>query len=227
MSFYQYEIDDPIYVFDQPDFLDLDNVKFERLAQERCIIGLTNSSSAVVERAFANDPDHVGLHVTRDPRQFLASSYFHHLEGHPTESDVWHWEKLASDRARLQTLSQEDGLIYEMDNIAGDILDRQFRAWVRRSNILEVKLEEADTELSALMQQLSGFLGLDLSSIIPRVEARQANPQAQNWQAVFTPRIVDEFKFRFNDVLVDWGYENDDSWTVDTFLHQSPTISAL
>ncbi len=212
-AFFEYEIDDPIYTFEQPDFLDLDNVKFERLSSERCIVGLTNASQPVVNRIFENDSQHVGLHVRRDPRQFLVSSYWHHLAGHPVKTDLWHWPKLGEDRRVLESLNQEDGILYEMDHIAGDILVRQFRSWVRRPNIIEFKLEDVDVSMPLLTDRLGSELGADLSSLKPDMSRRKSNPDALNWREMFTPRITDVFKSRFNDILVDWGYENGDSWT--------------
>ncbi len=209
VPFYQYEIASPVYEFDQPDFLDLDNVRFERLSRERCILGLTNSSQPVVERVLECDQDFIGVHVRRDPRQFLVSAYYHHLDGHPVETETWRWPKLESDRVKLNSMNVEDGLIFEMDNIAGDIIDRQFRAWIFRPEIIEIKLEELDLHLAELMHDLNRALGLSIDTLKPNREMRQANPIAKDWRSVFTPRVTSEFNHRFGDVLERWGYSSD------------------
>ena len=35
------------------------------------------------------------------------------------------WDKLAVDRPILRELSEEDGILYELDNITGQVFDRQ------------------------------------------------------------------------------------------------------
>jgi hypothetical protein len=56
-------------------------------------------------------PPFRGLHVIRDPRDILVSSYFAHRNSHPTTG----WPALVSHRAALQALPQTDGLLLELE----------------------------------------------------------------------------------------------------------------
>ncbi|PKP81499.1 MAG: hypothetical protein CVT79_10470 [Alphaproteobacteria bacterium HGW-Alphaproteobacteria-18] len=211
-EFHQYSISDPVFEFEHPDDLDFYNVDFQKLTERACVMGLTNASRKVVDKIEAADPEHVGIHVIRDPRQFLVSCYFHHLDGHPVETPLWRWPKLGEDRLKLQTLSQEDGLIYEMDNIAGSIIERQIRPWEEKSNIIEVKLEDLDVDLAGFMSDIGKRLGLNLDVITPRQEMRFENPNSVQWREVFTPPVADAFRQRFNDILLRYGYETNPNW---------------
>lgn len=52
-----------------------------------------------------------GVHLVRDPRDILVSSYFAHRFSHPTAD----WPELAAHRRELEALNEEDGLLLELD----------------------------------------------------------------------------------------------------------------
>lgn len=97
------------------DFLAYTNAKGERLAD----LGF-----------------HRGFHVVRDPRDVLVSAYFSHLHSHPTDD----WPELKEHRARLEALSEKEGLRAEMDFSADEFQD--MLAWdYDRDDVVELKLE--------------------------------------------------------------------------------------
>lgn len=82
-------------------------------------------------------PPFRGVHVIRDPRDILVSSYFSHLLSHPLSG----WPALAEHRAELSRLSQADGLYRELD-----CRESQFAAMLAwdysQPNILELRFEQ-------------------------------------------------------------------------------------
>jgi hypothetical protein len=64
------------------------------------------------------DPDYThllpsfrGVHIIRDPRYIVVSSYFSHKNSHPTAN----WPELALHRARLESLPPDEGLLADME----------------------------------------------------------------------------------------------------------------
>jgi len=92
----------------------------------------------------------LGFHVIRDPRDILVSAYFSHLYSHTTDN----WPELVEHRQVLQKVSQEEGLMLEMEFIA-DVF-AAMRDWdYHQPNVLEIKMEElmanpCETMLAAL-----------------------------------------------------------------------------
>ncbi len=52
-----------------------------------------------------------GVHLVRDPRDVLVSSYFAHRFSHPTTD----WPELAAHRRELEAAGEEEGLLLELD----------------------------------------------------------------------------------------------------------------
>ena len=78
-----------------------------------------------------------GVHIIRDPRDVVVSSYFSHLYSHPTDQ----WPELVPHRAELKKLSKDDGLTFEIEHCRAE----QFAAMANWNyedpNILEIRAE--------------------------------------------------------------------------------------
>lgn len=57
-------------------------------------------------------PPCMGLHLVRDPRDILVSSYFSHRNSHPTDQ----WPELLVHRAELRRVPEAEGLFLELGN---------------------------------------------------------------------------------------------------------------
>lgn len=104
-------------------------------------------------------PDFRAVHLIRDPRDVLVSSYFSHRDSHPTED----WPELPAHRAQLQALDEEAGLLLEMDCRDAQFAD--LAAWrYDDPRILEWRMEDLVERTSAHFQELLVFWGYALTS---------------------------------------------------------------
>ncbi len=96
-----------------------------------------------------------GVHLIRDPRDILVSAYFSHRNSHPTEG----WPELVEHRKCLRAVSQEDGLLLEMDFSAPDLED--MATWhYQDERVLELKFEQLISD--PFQSMLTAFSHLDV-----------------------------------------------------------------
>ena len=198
------------------DALDYNWVDFDALLGESPVcLHLTNASPRVVYQVLSRRQDILGLHVVRDPRQVWVSNYFHHLDGHPIESELnWVWDRLAQHREKLASLSRHAGLMEELRTITNDVLSRQIEPWRQRPGVLELRLENFakvrqihHPKLKRIFNHL-GFDRLPEKMNLGHFD----NPDAKRWEDVLTPALKAAFKARFGLLLIDLGYETDFDW---------------
>jgi hypothetical protein len=96
-----------------------------------------------------------GFHVVRDPRDICVSAYFSHLKTHETE----HWPDLVEHRQKLQKLSQDEGLLLDMEFVAVHL--EEMDAWdYDDPNFLQVKMEELTADPYRQFLKIFDFMGI-------------------------------------------------------------------
>jgi hypothetical protein len=89
-------------------------------------------------------PPRRGSHIRRDPRDILVSGYFYHLWSDET------WLHVPQDRfggltyqEKLRSLSKDDGLLFELGNVAGETIGEMVR-WNAQPHpeFVEVRYED-------------------------------------------------------------------------------------
>jgi lipopolysaccharide transport system ATP-binding protein len=165
--------------------------------------------------------------VIRDLRDTLVSGYFSMKVSHPNDEG-----ELDPLRAKLQSLDQEQGFLYMLDNWLGPCATIQ-RTWleageplVRYEDLLEHDLEILETILigqcqlpidpERLREAILDCRFESLSNGRARgdedMQAHERKGIAGDWQNHFTPAIKSAFKNRYGGLLVATGYERDLNW---------------
>jgi hypothetical protein len=101
------------------------------------LIVLTNARAEDVQTL----PELRGVHVIRDPRDILVSGYFSHMNSHPEVVDGVPWDDLPPHRRRLREVSEDEGLLAEMEFIA-PYIDSMSTWHYEQPGILELRMED-------------------------------------------------------------------------------------
>lgn len=98
-----------------------------------------------------------GFHITRDPRDLIVSGYFSHLKVHALV-DSPEIGVTAEHRAKLQSLSKEEGIDLEIATIGRIPLQHLYEWDYDDPRIMEVKFEELTKTPYASFERVFGFL---------------------------------------------------------------------
>lgn len=207
----RYEIKSPPFHFSQLDELDLANINFDRLnAPGRHVVLFANASPKSVEALDTYVTNWRGIRLIRDPRQVLVSGYVHHKGKHPVDPD-WVWDQLAEDKPILRELSDEAGILYELDHISKQVIEEHVLAGFEDDRISTIRLEDFAAAPSEHLKSISQHLRIaDLSGL--DFERTFANSDSKPWQVMFTSKIRKVFKDRYGEALIKLGYEKDLFW---------------
>ena len=110
--------------------------------------------AADMEQARSIAPERA-FHVVRDPRDIIVSAYFSHRDSHWVEG----LPELAAHRERLQEVSEQEGLLLEMEYSASEMED--LATWdYEQEQVLEVKMEALTARPYQGFLDIFEFLGL-------------------------------------------------------------------
>lgn len=209
----RYKIENPPFHYSAADELDLCNMNFDGLGEDgRDIVLFANATHRSLSRVKEATEDWKGIRIIRDPRQVLVSSYFHHKGDHDTESPLgWVWDQLAHDKPILQELPEEEGLLYELDNISSQVIQDQILGEFDDKRILTIRIEDFSSDPSHYLKVISEFLGItDLTGL--NFNRKFENLDSGPWQNHFTSRLREVFKDRYGEALIKLGYADDLYW---------------
>jgi hypothetical protein len=105
-----------------------------------------------------------GVHVIRDPRDIVVSSYFSHRYSHPTH----YWPELIEFRKLLEKLPEDEGLLENMKFTAKlridgwnlNLFDTLMEWDYFMPNLMEIKFEDLVTKPYQIFVEMFEFLGL-------------------------------------------------------------------
>ena len=176
-----------------------------------------------------------GTHIVRDPRDVAVSGYRYHLwTDEEWARDPSDWFDGMSYQEKLRSLPEAEGLLLEIERTCrwtvGDM-----RVWdYTRPDFLELRYEDLIKDEDTGFERVFRHYGFTDSAVRTSLEiARKHSFKAKTgraigevggdshlrsgapgqWRAEFKPEHVELFKRMGNDVLIQLGYEKDDSWT--------------
>lgn len=164
--------------------------------------------------------------IIRDLRDTLVSGYFSMRDSHDPN------EAVAKLRAFLKAVSMEEGLIHMMDRWLLPSADIQ-RSWLYAGERVARLEDFMSKPAEALQSILNAGWGVQITSSQARKLIRHHSYERYSkgrkpgqedssshyrkgihgdWRNYFTPRVIDEFKKRFNQVIRKSGYETSPDW---------------
>ena len=199
------------------------------------------------------DSTHLGVHFIRDPRDVIVSGYLFHkrtdeawcinknlnVSGeinhpqvdfsqvhltHEEKSKYLEWLDGKSYQENIASISQDDGLIFEMNGFAGRTIDCMTN-WTGNEQIIEVKFEEITTQYDKMWKGIFTHLGftdkaMEKAMSIARKhdigrmsgdEIKQnkhiSTGKISKWKDFFSEAVEKEYSEKFNDAHQKLGYE--------------------
>lgn len=171
------------------------------------------------------------LHLIRDPRDVVVSAmHYHRTAIEPWLHKPWRSFGGMTYQEKINSLEDDQArYIFEMQNSARQVI-RAMRKWnYKRKNAIECKYEDliADYEAKKFTEVLRnlGFEDHELKICRKVFLAKSLfgknkknghqhirSGEGQQWKSAFNAELAEQFIARFDDVLVDLGYEADNAW---------------
>jgi hypothetical protein len=182
-------------------------------------------------RWMLDDPRCRIFHLIRDPRDVIISAAHHHLKS----GEAWlHKPMPAFDgqtyQEKINSLPDDRSrYVFEMQNSANRVI-KAMRKWnYNLPSSIEFKYEQMilDSDMILFTEVLNhlGFRESELArcrkiikdnSLFGQVSTRSKrhinSGQPGQWKAAFDAKLARKFISLFGNVLVDLGYESDNSW---------------
>jgi hypothetical protein len=184
------------------------------------------ANAATFRRQQIGDRPFRGSHLIRDPRDLVVSGYEYHL----VTQEPWTqrpWYQGLSYQAYLQSLSEHDGLMAEIEWMAVGTAADMARWDYHQPEFLELRYEDAFADERGTFEKLFGWYGLNDRATAGALEAvdrlslkrgggalpnhaRSGDPG--EWRRRLSPEHIARFKELTGDLTVRLGYETDPDW---------------
>lgn len=169
--------------------------------------------------------------VIRDLRDLLVSLYFSEKNSH---ASGFKW--VDRHRASMKNMGVETGLMFLLEDENGLCKQAERQAsWLNKSTIFKHKIfkyedlvEDDHKMMSKVLKYCNIKVEPDHFNMVMKNNSFEAlagrkrgkeninhhyrKGVAGDWQNYFTPKLKDEFKKRYNHILVAGGYEKNDRW---------------
>ncbi len=179
-------------------------------------------------------PPHTGSHMIRDPRDIVISGYFYHLwtqESWAHEPNERYYGR--SYQEHLGTLSQEDGMLAEIDRFCSFELGCMLSWDYNNSDFVEIRYEDLIYDEASIFRSIFSHYGFSADAIDRsmgvaeqfsfanrskrklgevRSGTHMRSGKPRQWQECFSERHKDHFKQLAGDAVVRLGYEESNEW---------------
>jgi len=164
--------------------------------------------------------------VIRDLRDTLISLYFSAKYSHKVVSD-----QLSEIKRQLESLNEEDGLMYMLDVVLQSCAEIQI-SWLESQDLLLLRYEDIlgneytffenlieHCQINVNRERLHGIIRYNIFEAATGRKPGQEDIYshlrkgvAGDWKNYFTIGIKEKFKTRYGELLIKTGYEKDLSW---------------
>lgn len=169
------------------------------------------------------------INIVRDPRDILVSAYFSHKYSHPFKN----WDALMGQRKFLEESSFEDGLVSELefskqyfeDLRSWNVCDDKAKTFKyedifqNEKRFLRISCDHLRMRLPNNLVLLGILKSYSFSSLSGGRGIGEENKHhhyrkgiSGDWKNHFTPKVIDFFKDRYGDLLLQYGYESNNDW---------------
>lgn len=175
--------------------------------------------------------DSRAIFVVRDPRDLIVSEYFSLRYSHSPVGDI------PEHRSKLNTLSELEGLLYVLEYLHSYGTFACQQSWIDGAAVDDsvclvhfenltgktglshwMKItEHFDIQIptTVLSQLLEDYSFESLAGRQPGVEDKHSHYRKGvhgDWKNYFDERLVNKFKALTGDLVIELGYESDNSW---------------
>ncbi len=179
--------------------------------------------------------NYVGSHLIRDPRDAIVSGYFYHL----WTNEAWAQEPQEiyggqSYQQHLKGLTQEDGLVAEIERFRTYIRDYRLMEWdYQNPRIYEVKYESLIADEQQVFEKMFRHFGfhetairkcLKLAKTVSFANVAKRDPgqtktgshlrsgRPNQWVDVLNDQHRELIKSLWGDLIIRMGYEVNNDW---------------
>lgn len=194
-------------------------------AKERIIFGRHRALSNWWKYKIKRSPYRAFL-ITRDLRDTLVSFYFSTKFSHEISADI-----MVKRKQTLNGLSEEDGLMYLLDEVLPGTADIQ-TSWIGAPGVFLLRYEDILGNEHVFFERLVEYCQIDVSrerlydivryNIFDAATGRKRGQEDVNahlrkgitgdWRNHFTDKIKLQVKKQYGQLLIDMGYEKDLNW---------------
>lgn len=199
------------------------------------------------------ESEHVGVHFIRDPRDIIVSGYLFHKRtdeawcinknldtsgeinhpqvdfsqvhlSHEEKKKYLEWLNGKSYQENISSLSQEEGLIFEMNGFAGRTIEGMV-SWSTNQRVIEAKFEDITTEYDQMWIRIFSHLGFEGKALdramsiakkhdIGRMSSDQISQnkhistgKISKWKEFFSDEVAEKYSEHFGDAHKSLGYD--------------------
>lgn len=180
-----------------------------------------------------NTLNYISSHLVRDPRDVVISAYYYHCCCVEDWSVDFNPEFGMTYQEKLKSLSEEDGILFEMNHYTKNVLDIMSQWNYNDPKCMEMHYEDLISNPDKEFTKLFSHWGIDSKDIdsclavakeyhmeiltgrkLGEIQfgSHMRNGLSGQWKQHFSEAHKIYFKSIFGDLLVKLGYEKDNKW---------------
>lgn len=205
------------------------NSESKNLLQYETDVLIDCNSTSIIE---SSDIKFKAVHLIRDPRDIIVSGMFYHKWTDEEWVNISNEKYGMSYKEKINSLSNDEALFFEMDECANFTI-KNIKNWnYNNPNILEIRYEDLIVDTYNIFYKIFNHIGINPiyypicyeivynTSIFKtgrnygeiENESHIRSGKIGQWKTYFSSEHKKYFLNKFDDILIQLGYEKDNSW---------------